>query len=61
MEAVAGISTTTTLVEQSFGLLERVKMALEHNKAYAMHPTTVARDIESIKSIMQQVKDDSSL
>ncbi|GAP82504.2 hypothetical protein SAMD00023353_0100510 [Rosellinia necatrix] len=61
MEVIGGVSAISSLIQQSFHLLDRVQTALDHNREHAMHISVVARDIEGAKSIVQQVKTNAML
>ncbi|KAI1132638.1 hypothetical protein F5Y10DRAFT_197783 [Nemania abortiva] len=61
MEVVGGISAVASLSQQSVQLLDRIVMALNKQKSHSMHLSTVMRDVEGTKSIVERVQNNPLL
>ncbi|KAH8194944.1 hypothetical protein TruAng_010885 [Truncatella angustata] len=55
-EVLGGVSAAASLAQQSFLLLDRVQKTLDHRKNYSMHLSTVMRDVESAKAIVERIQ-----
>lgn len=60
-EVVGGIGAVASIFQQSLDLLDRVQMALDRQKHYAMHLSVVARDVEGTQGIVKRIKNNPML